>query len=230
MLQSLDLLKILFIDIETVPQAAAFDELSLESAQLWTHKSQFIRTEMAQSPEELYHRAGIYAEFGKIICISTGYLTFENNQYEMHLKSFSGIDEKLLLMDFKEMMNKISNRWYLCAHNGREFDFPYISRRMIIHEIALPGIFDIRNKWKNEIRLLDTLELWKFGDYKHYTSLELLAHVLQIPSPKSDLNGSMIYDTFYKEKDLDRIVRYCENDVKTLAKVFARLQGNKIQL
>lgn len=230
MLQSLDLLKILFIDIETVPLAPSFEELSEESASLWAHKSQYIRTESAKLPEELYHRAGIYAEFGKIICISTGYLTLENNKYEMHFKSFSGHDEKQILLDFKETISKISNRWYLCAHNGREFDFPFISRRMIIHEIPLPGIFDIRNKWKNEIRLLDTLELWKFGDYKHYTSLELLAHILQIPSPKVDLKGSMIYETYYKDKDLPRIVKYSENDVKTLAKVFARLQGNKIEL
>ncbi len=230
MLQQLDLLKILFVDIETVPLSPSFDTLSEESAQLWTHKSQFIKSETSQTPEELYHRAGIYAEFGKIICISTGYLTFENDNYEMHIKSFAGSDEKQILIDFKEMVHKISNKWYLCAHNGREFDFPYISRRMLIHEIPLPGIFDIRNKWKNEIRLLDTLELWKFGDYKHYTSLELLAHVLNIPSPKSDLKGNMIFETYYRENDLERIVRYCENDVTTLAKVFARLQGNKIDL
>lgn len=219
---------ILFLDIETVPEEPSFDELSEEKQQLWEQKSKYQRKEEF-SAEEFYDRAGIWAEFGKIICISVGYFNYKGDLRNFRVTTFHS-DEITLLKEFKNLLNTHFNqaKHLLCAHNGKEFDFPYIARRMLIHGISLPYKLNLFGKKPWEVPHLDTMELWKFGDYKHFTSLKLMAHVLGIPSPKEDMDGSMVRDVFYEENDLDRIITYCELDVVTTAQVFLRLRGEEL--
>lgn len=226
MLYKINVENILFLDIETVPENSAFDELSKEKQQLWEQKSKYQRKEDF-TPEEFYDRAGIWAEFGKIICISVGYFVEKGADKNFRITSFFG-DEKTLLNDFKKLLQEHFNqaKHLLCGHNAKEFDFPYIARRMLIHGIKLPYKLDLFGKKPWEIPHLDTMELWKFGDYKHFTSLKLMANVLGISSPKDDMDGSMVRDVFYNQKDLDRIVTYCELDVVTTAQVLLRLRGD----
>jgi len=192
---------ILFLDIETVPEHECFDELSKEKQLLWELKSQYQRKE-TYTPEAFYDRAGIWAEFGKIICISVGYFVLKAQKTTFRVTSFKG-DENQLLLDFKQLLVEHFNqpKHVLCGHNAKEFDFPYIARRMLIHGIKLPYKLDLFGKKPWEIPHLDTMELWKFGDYKHFTSLKLMANVLGIPSPKDDMDGSMVKDVYYIEKD-----------------------------
>jgi len=228
MLYKLHLENILFLDIETVPEVEHYKDLADTKKELWEHKSQYQRKDDI-SAEEFYERAGIWAEFGKIICISVGYFNIKSDTREFRVTSFSGEESKLLL-DFKTLLNTHfkNPKNLLCAHNGKEFDFPYIARRMIIHGINLPYKLDLFGKKPWEVPHLDTMELWKFGDYKHYTSLKLMANILGIPSPKEDIDGSMVRDVYYIEKDLDRIVTYCELDVVTTAQVFLRLRNEEL--
>jgi uncharacterized protein YprB with RNaseH-like and TPR domain len=215
--------KILFLDIETVPQHPAYHGLDESWKELWNLKAKnLIRDKETETPESIYDRAGIYSEFGKIICISCGYINKDN---ALKIKSFYGDDEVVLLREFSLMLNTHFNtsEHSLCAHNGKEFDFPYLCRRMIIHKLPLPGILDISGKKPWETCLLDTMELWRFGDYKSYTSLNLLASVFGIPSPKDDIDGSMVWKVYWHEKDISRIVRYCQKDVVTLVNIFLRL-------
>lgn len=216
---------ILFLDIETVPAVASFEELDEPFRSHWEKKSIHFRNEN-QSAADVYDRAGIYAEFGRIVCISVGLLK-ERNPFSFRLKSFFGDDEKALLDDFSAMLGKFArNREaLLCAHNGKEFDYPYIARRMIVNGMVIPDILDNAGKKPWEVKHLDTLELWKFGDYKSYTSLDLLASILGIPSPKDDIDGSMVGNIYYEEKDLPRIARYCEKDVLTVARVLFRFMN-----
>ncbi len=229
MLYKLNLANILFLDIETVPEKKRFELLDNEQQLLWEQKSKYQRKEEL-SADEFYDRAGIWAEFGKIICISVGY--FINNgdsERNFRVTSFSG-EEIALLKEFKSLLIEHFSqaKHLLCAHNGKEFDFPYIARRMLINSIKLPYKLDLFGKKPWEVPHLDTMELWKFGDYKHFTSLKLMANVLGIPSPKEDMDGSMVRDVFYEENDLDRIVSYCELDVITTAQVLLRLRGEEL--
>ncbi|MRX64220.1 3'-5' exonuclease [Maribacter luteus] len=228
MLYKLHLENILFLDIETVPEAADYEELDDVTKELWEHKTQYQRKDEITA-EEFYDRAGIWAEFGKIICISVGYFHTKGDIREFRVTSFYG-EEPKLLKDFKTLLNTHFKypKNLLCAHNGKEFDFPYIARRMIINGISLPYKLDLFGKKPWEVPHLDTLELWKFGDYKHYTSLKLMSHILGIPSPKEDIDGSMVRDVYYKEGNLDRIVTYCELDVVTTAQVLLRLRNDDL--
>ncbi len=219
--------KILFLDIETVPQQSEYNTLDESWKELWDTKSRFlIRDKTIETPGAIYERAGIYAEFGKIICISCGYINKENI---LKIKSFSGDDEKELLHEFCELLDKHfnTNDHSLCAHNGKEFDFPYLCRRIIINKLSIPEILNIAGKKPWETNLLDTMELWRFGDFKNFTSLNLLAKVLNLPSPKDDIDGSMVWKVYWLEKDLKRIVDYCQKDVITLTQIFLRLNGNE---
>jgi predicted PolB exonuclease-like 3'-5' exonuclease len=228
MLKLIDIQKILFLDIETVPEKATFDELSETEKELFAAKTQYQRTE-DQSPASFYERAGIWAEFGKIVCISVGFFNLMSNQREFRIKSFYGQEEELL-MAFKTLLeNHFSQAAHLlCAHNGKEFDFPYIARRMIIKGINLPAKLNLFNKKPWELPYLDTLHLWRFGDYKHYTSLSLMAHVLGIPTPKDDIDGSQVARVYYEEKNIDRIISYCEKDVITIAQIVLRLRNETL--
>ncbi len=223
MLNKIPLENILFLDIETVPAYPDFDAVPENFQKLWEKKSAYIRSADNLSPAEVYGQAGIYAEFGKIVCISCGFM----NGNEVRLKSFYGDDEVILLNEFAGLLQQHYNRpeSLLCGHNGKEFDFPYIARRMLINGIELPDILDLAGKKPWEIRHLDTMELWKFGDYKHYTSLELLAAIFGIPTPKDDIDGSQVAGVYWKDKDLERIAHYCQKDVLTTIQLFRRYQG-----
>jgi predicted PolB exonuclease-like 3'-5' exonuclease len=216
---------ILFLDIETVPAASLYTLLDKSLQSHWEKKSKQFRGD-GQSAEEVYERAGIYAEFGKIICISAG-LIKEKAPFSFRIKSFYGDDERTILSEFSSMLNKFSkNREaLLCAHNGKEFDYPYMARRMIINNLIIPDILDNAGRKPWEVKLLDTLDLWKFGDYKSYTSLDLLTTTLNIPSPKDDIDGSMVAGIYYNEHDISRIVRYCEKDVLAVAQVLLRFMN-----
>jgi uncharacterized protein YprB with RNaseH-like and TPR domain len=217
MFYNLNLEKVLFLDIETAPMVAEYNQLPDHFQRLWDHKVERIKQSEGDTPDKLFSRAGIYAEFGKIICISVGYIRSQ----EFRIKSFFGDDEYEVLKAFSEMLLKHYHPKdnLLCAHNGKEFDYPYIARRMLINGLKLPDIINIAGKKPWEVAHLDTMELWKFGDYKNYTSLALLAAVFGIQTPKDDIDGSMVADVYYKEKNLDRIVRYCQRDTLTVAQL-----------
>ena len=228
MLNKIPIDHVLFLDIETVPAMANFDDLEPEMQELWEQKTAYQRKDEI-SPRDFYERAGIWAEFGFIVCISVGYFYLKGNKRQFRVTTFSG-EEKELLMQFKDLLENRFRKpnFLLCAHNGKEFDFPYVARRMIVHRIPLPSKLNLFGKKPWEVPHLDTMELWKFGDFKHYTSLKLLARILGIPSPKEDMDGSMVRDTYYVEKDIHRIVAYCELDVITLAQVFLRLKTEEL--
>ena len=195
---------------------------------LYADKTRYLRKE-EHTPEEYYDRAGIWAEFGKIVCISVGYFKITGDGRSFRTTSFFGEEEELLIQ-FKNLIETHfnSSRHLLCAHNGKEFDFPYIARRMIIHGIELPYKLNLFGKKPWEVPHLDTLDLWKFGDYKHYTSLKLLTKILGIPSPKDDIDGSQVRSVFYEEGDIDRIVVYCEKDTVAVAQILLRLRGEEL--
>ncbi|MFT7899898.1 3'-5' exonuclease [Tenacibaculum ascidiaceicola] len=223
MLNKLNLQNILFLDIETVPKVELFADLSPEMQELYALKTQYQRKDEF-TPEEFYHRAGIWAEFGKIICISVGYFVERKSESQLRITSFYGDNEFKLLQDFKNLLDTHFNHpnHLLCAHNGKEFDFPYIARRMIINRVDLPNKLNLFGKKPWEIPHLDTMDLWKFGDYKHYTSLKLLTAILGIPSPKQDIDGSEVANVYYQEKNLSRIVEYCERDTVAVAQLLLR--------
>ena len=228
MLTQLHKNQILFLDIETVAQFPLYDEIPERLRLLWNKKAALLARGEEADPEQLYDRAGIYAEFGKIVCISIGY--FEKKLQKFRIKSFFGHNEKSLLIGFAEMLNKHfhSENDLLCAHNGKEFDFPYIARRLLVNQIKLPKLLDIAGKKPWEIKHLDTMELWKFGDYKHYTSLDLLTAIFNIPSPKSDINGSQVNEVYWKDKNAKRIAEYCQNDVLAIAQLMNAYQGKAL--
>lgn len=229
-LRKVNIEKVLFLDIETVPQVYKFDELDEKTAELYLHKNKYIQERDELSNEAVYERAGIFAEFGKIVCISCGIVTEQSGGKAIRMKSFAGDDEKVLLEEFATMLNKHYNSPYhiLCGHNAKEFDFPFIGRRMLIHDIDLPGALDIAGKKPWEVNHLDTMELWKFGDYKHYTSMSLLCHIFNVPTPKDDITGADVARVYYEENDLDRIVVYCQKDVIALIQLFLRFRNEPL--
>ena len=222
---------VLFIDIETVPQHQNLTDAPVNIQKLWTKKAGQIGKE-GETAESLYTRAGIYAEFGKIICISAGKMFRKGKERAYRVKSYAGDDEKTILEEFSLMLAAfMTNPMHkLCAHNGQEFDFPYIARRMLINGLPLPTILDIAGSkpWEVKEVMLDTLQLWKFGDYKHYTSLELLCAIFNIPTPKDDIDGSQVGDVYFKEYDIQRIARYCEKDTFAIAQLLLRFKGEPL--
>ncbi len=227
MLENVNYRNILFIDIETVPQYKNHKELPPHISELWEKKISVLKKDSEETAETSYKRAGIYAEFGKIICISCGYFT---NDDVFRIKSYYGNDEGKLLSDFSTLLNKSFSApdKLLCAHNGKEFDFPYLCRRLLINGLPLPAILNIAGKKPWEIAHLDTMELWKFGDYKSYTTLNLLCAVFNIPTPKDDIDGSMVWQVYWEENNLERIVSYCQKDVLTVAQIFRRFRGEEL--
>ncbi|PQB08257.1 3'-5' exonuclease [Polaribacter filamentus] len=220
---------ILFLDIETVPQEENWSLLSKSTQELFEKKTQYQRKD-EYTAAQFYERAGIWAEFGKIICISVGYFVDIKEVKQFRITSFFGDNEHQLLTDFKVLLDKhfAKKANVLCAHNGKEFDFPFIARRMIVHQIELPKKLNLFGKKPWEIPHLDTLELWKFGDYKHYTSLKLLTSILGVPSPKDDIDGSEVAGVYYKEKNIDRIVTYCEKDTIAVAQILLRFNNEAL--
>jgi DNA polymerase elongation subunit (family B) len=222
--------KILFLDIETVPEVYEFKDLDEKAAQLYAQKVAFQMRDGA-SVEDLYNKAGIFAEFGKIVCISCGLVRDHSTTGKsIRMKSIFGDDERELLLDFKKLLEDLDERgdFSLCGHNAKEFDFPFIARRMLINGIQLPRALDIAGKKPWEISHLDTMDLWKFGDYKNFTSLALLCHIFKIPTPKDDISGADVARVYYEENDLNRIKIYCEKDVVALIQLFLRMQGRDL--
>jgi uncharacterized protein YprB with RNaseH-like and TPR domain len=224
MIEKIPLNSILFLDIETVPEEEDFQELDDTMKVLWEQKTLYQRKEEFTA-EAFYDRAGIWAEFGKIVCLSVGYFVNKGDIRNFRVTSFFG-DEKKILKDFSNLLENHFNlaSHVLCGHNAKEFDIPFIARRMIINQIPIPNKLNLFGKKPWEIPHLDTLELWKFGDYKHFTSLKLLTKILGIPSPKRDIDGSQVAHVYYVEKDIDRIVTYCEKDVIAVAQIFLRFR------
>jgi len=221
---------ILFLDIETVPQTYSYKDIDSKTKELFDSKVRF-RLNDDTTYDELYERnAAIFAEFGKIVCVSVGFVRENNMERTIRLKSYYHDDEKTLLTQFKGLLEDYYNSSFhlLCGHNAKEFDFPYLCRRMLIHGIKLPNILNISGKKPWEIKHIDTMELWKFGDFKSYTSLALLCHVFNIPTPKDDISGADVARVYYEEKDLERIARYCEKDVSALIQLFLRLKGEEL--
>lgn len=229
MLGKIDLEKILLLDIETVPGVSAYSGLDDRFQALWDKKAaQISRYAEGDTPEELYERAGIFAEFGKIVCISVGYFTSGNEGLGLRITSYKGDDELQLLKDFKALLDQhFWQKWtYMCGHNAKEFDFPYLSRRMLINGLELPSALNTHGKkpWELDY-FLDTMLLWSFGDRKNFTSLDVLAAVFNLPSPKDTMSGDKVGTAYWDEGDLDKIVEYCEGDVVTLANVLLKLMG-----
>ena len=222
-----ELRDILFVDIETVAHVKDFSELGERLKTQWSRKASFLKREEHQTDGDLYQeRAGIFAEFGKIVCIAVGkFVDNEAGEIVFRTKAYSGDDEKSILLEFKTMLERLDPMSLkLCAHNGKEFDFPYLCRRMLINDIALPMVLNLSGRKSWEIPHLDTMEMWKFGDFKHYTSLDLLSAVFNIPTSKGDMDGSRVNKVYHVENDLTKIKDYCLRDVVVLAQVFLKLR------
>lgn len=217
---------ILFLDIETVPAFSSYAEMPERMKKCWDKKAQSFKKTDDDTSESLYQRAGIYAEYGKIVCISVAYM----RKHVLRIKSFYGDNENDLLSDFAALLKHYFNspKHFLCAHNGKEFDFPYLCRRMLIHKIPLPSVLNVSGKKPWETTFLDTMDMWRFGDYKNYTSLEVLALLFNIDTPKDDLDGSMVAQTYWEDHDLERIKTYCEKDVLTIVQLYLSYQGKDL--
>ncbi|MBL1278983.1 MAG: 3'-5' exonuclease [Fluviicola sp.] len=230
MLKKVALEKVLFLDIETAPLIYKFEDLDEKAKALFEAKTRFQQSE-EKSFSQLYdERGSIFAEFGKIVCISVGFVTNSSTGRQIRMKSFYHEDEETLLKQFSALLGEHYNSptSILCGHNAKEFDFPYICRRMLINGLELPETLNIAGKKPWEISHLDTMELWKFGDFKAYTSLALLCHVFNIPTPKDDISGADVARVYYEEKGLERIKVYCEKDVVALIQLFLRMRGDQL--
>ena len=230
MLKNVNYSKILFFDIETVPQTFDYNELDEKGQGLWDRKTRFIQQREDLNAEEVYEKAGIYAEFGKVVCISLGFVLQKEGETQIRIKSIANEDEIVLLQEFLDLLNSYYNSpdFLFCAHNGKEFDIPFLCRRILINNLKIPYMLNVSGKKPWEIKHLDTMELWKFGDYKNYTSLDLLTYIFKIPTPKDDMDGSQVAKVFYQDKDLDRIIHYCEKDVVATIQLFRKYQGDSL--
>ena len=230
MILDIRLENVLFLDIETVPVTRDYQMLNEHMQELWDKKVALPVKNEEGLPEELWERGGLYAEFGKIICISAGIFSSLEEPRRFRIKSFAGDDEAEILKGFSLLLKKFrpAKELNLCAHNGKDFDFPFIGRRMIINGLPVPGVLDVAGKKPWEVHFLDTMELWKFGAYRHYISLALMAEILDIPNPKDDIDGSQVGKVYYDDGDINRIVRYCEKDVLTVAQILLKLRGDPL--
>ncbi len=228
--------KILIIDIETVPGKRNWNEVSEPLQKHWKHKSGLLSLseEEAHDPAMSYaQRAGIYAEFGKIVCIGLGAIVQKGDTHILRMKALKNDNEIILLNDFCEIINNLNRQQrgiIFCGHNIKEFDLPYICRRLLIHGIPLPACLQLSGKKPWEILHEDTLELWRFGDYKHYSSLDLLANCLDVPSSKTTMDGSQVANAYWVENRLDDIANYCLQDIYTTTMVYLRLKEMQIDL
>ena len=230
MLKNLNYSKILFFDIETVPIKYDFKDLDERGQQLWSKKTRFIQERENLNAEEVYEKAGIYAEFGKVVCISLGFILQKDGETQIRLKSIANEEEQVLLQEFIDLLNSYYTApdFLFCAHNGKEFDIPFLCRRILINGKKIPNILNVSGKKPWEIKHLDTMELWKFGDFKNYTSLDLLSYVFNIPTPKDEMDGSQVAKVFYEDQNLDRIIQYCEKDVVATIQLFRKFQGEAL--
>lgn len=229
MLKNIKFHKLLFIDIETVPFSDNYDSLDEDWKEMWMKKAKWILKDGQSIEEVWFERAGIFAEFGKIVCISMAY--FHSEEKELRLKSFYDNDEQKLLKEFSDVMNahfSDLNRFSFCGHNVKEFDIPYISRRLVANSFGLPRMLNLHGFKPWEVNHLDTLELWKFGDRKNFTSLRMLTKLMDIPSPKSAMDGSDVASVYWKKKDLESIATYCQQDVIAVAQIIRKFMDQEL--
>jgi len=226
---NIDIQNILFLDIETVPETPAFEDLDAGKQSMWDKKSAFFR-KGEESAADVFGRAGIYAEFGRIVCISVGLVKKRDGVQQLRLKSFFSDDEKKILQEFIDLLARLGTNKNLnfCGHNVKEFDLPFIARRILINALKLPDLLKVAGKKPWEVPFLDTMEMWRFGDYKNYTSLELLTSLFDIPTPKDDIDGSQVAEVYWKDKDMERIARYCEKDVQAVVQLYLRLKSEAL--
>jgi predicted PolB exonuclease-like 3'-5' exonuclease len=221
-----DLKDVLFLDIETVRVVDQYANLNERLKTQWARKANFFKREEGQTDADLFQdRAGIYAEFGKIIVIGIGKYTEQNGMLGLRTRYFADHDEKKLLSEFSDTLEKMGPATKLCAHNGKEFDFPYICRRALVNGLPIPGVLNVSGKKPWEVNHLDTMEMWKFGDYKHYTSLDLLAAIFEVPTSKGVMDGSMVSEVYHQQGDLNKIAEYCVGDVVAVAQLYLRMKG-----
>ena len=218
------------IDIETVPCYPQFNDCPDDLKELYLKKSERLKQEHENDEEQYFNHAGIYAEFGKVICITLGLFKKKKSEYQLRIKSLSDDDEKKVLQDFAEILDKYPrpNRLQFCGHNIREFDMPFLCRRFLIQHLNLPAPMDISGKKPWDVNMVDTMQLWRFGDIKHFTSIKLLALILGIESPKGDIDGKDVGRVYWKEKNMQRIVEYCQRDVITVAQLVMRFKGMEL--
>jgi 3'-5' exonuclease len=230
MLELLNLDNVLFLDVETAPMVAEYKLLPDIYKKLWTRKTEYMMKKPDDTPETIFQKAGIFAEFAKVVCISTGVMRTIDNKRVFRIKSFFGDDEKTVLEDFVKLLNTSFSKkeQMLCGHNIKEFDIPFLSRRMLVNDVKLPAVLDIAGKKPWEVGHMDTMDLWKFGDYKNFTSLELLATLFHIPTPKEEMDGSDVARVYWVEKDLEKIAKYCQKDVLTVAQLMLKYQGKPL--
>ena len=230
-MQNIKLENLLLIDIETVPQYPSFDLLNEDWQHLWEEKTQRSLPDFTSAAEFYPQRAGVMAEFAKIVCISIGYFTKQGNALQLRLKSFYSDDEKKLLQEFISTVNQMegkNNKWCFAGHNIKEFDIPFICRRLLINGLRIPVYLDFQNMKPWDTNTIDTFQYWRFGDYKNYTSLKLLAAALGVPSPKDDIDGSMVAEVYWNEKNLQRIATYCQKDVVTTGNIILRFKNMEL--
>lgn len=228
MIAKMPLENFLIIDIETVSEQKDFESLATGWQHLWEEKVMRSLPENTTAGEYYPQRAGVMAEFAKVVCISIGYFKKEKDLHQFRVKSLFANDEHELLQQFIHTINQLEavhKRWSFTGHNIKEFDVPFLCRRLLINGLAIPPYLDFQNMKPWETNMVDTFQYWRFGDYKNYTSLKLLAAALNVPSPKDDIDGSMVGHVYWNENDLQRIAVYCQKDVVTVANIILRFKN-----
>jgi 3'-5' exonuclease len=224
---------LIVIDIETASVSSSFNLLDERWQTLWQEKTARVIPEGLTASDFYPMRAGVMAEFSKIVCISIGYFIKEQ-QLKIRVKSFYGDDEQKILTDFLQTVTKIesfNSKWCFAGHNIKEFDIPFICRRLLVNNMHIPAYLNFQNMKPWETNIVDTFQYWRFGDYKHYTSLKLLAAAMGLPSPKDDIDGSMVGELYHNGTPAERIINmkriatYCQKDVVTTANIILRFKN-----
>ncbi len=237
-----ELKQMVFIDIETIRGKKTYNDVITENPALddyWQTKHTQIREKEPLSyghiedSAEMYEKmAALYPEWGQIVCISIGQIKFDEdgNPIKFTTKSFSGLYEKILLEEFNETASKIMSKYprmQWVGHNIKGFDMPYIIKRSLINGVRVPNVFHLQKQKPWESQLIDTNDVWKFNGWNG-ARLGLLTEILNIPSPKQDMDGKMVSDVFWEDGDLNRISEYCEMDINATANVMLRISGMDI--
>lgn len=228
-----NILKTLFIDIETVAQKSNFGKLSPSFQNLWTHKANQLNyvqeANVPYSVEDAYVKnAAFYPEFGRIVCISIGMFIQRNTEVEFVSKSFYADNERGLIKDFLNCYQKYfnhSDRYKLCGHNVIEFIIPFIGRRSLIHGLKLPSKFNLmdRKPWQLDY-VRDTLSMWKFGAFKNAVSLETLCTVFDIDT-QDIFPGEDVHRRYWEEQAYDEIMQRSKMQIRAVACLYSHLCG-----
>lgn len=219
----------LFMDIET---ARIQDKLTTntELFKSWEYKRRKEGETLVKDLKKSFeHKAALYAEFGKVVCISIGKIVDE----KLVVQSYYGDDEKEVLEKIKKVLTAFYKKFpdlMLCGHSIIGFDIPFLMRRMIINGIQVPSFLDLTTSkpWTLSDDIVDIAQIWKTTGF-YGASLVNMSHAMGLPSPKEDIDGSMVSDTYYREKDgLKRIVKYCEQDVFATVNIVQKLYLSEI--